>query len=412
MLEENAVPPASPRNGLRRFVEPVVVVSCFLALGVFVIALCALLITGNSPGTRDVVSFWAAGRQIVHHADPYDIVSVRAIELSVGFADSASTLIMRNPPSALAMVMPLGFFDLRLAALLWAVLLLGALGLSVHLLWVMHGRPDNKIHFLGYSFGPALACILGGQSSLFALLGLVLFLRLQHRHTFLAGLSLWLCALKPHLFLPFGAVLLVWAIVNKRYRLLAGTVLALTLSSLLATSLDPSVWTQYRQMMRSSGIEQEFIPCLAVALRFAIRPQAMWLQYVPAILGCTWGVWFYWSRHTTWDWMSDGALLMLVSVLVSPYAWLTDQALLVPALLIGAYRATTKSQLAALAFVSAFIEFAQIAGSSMHSALYLWVPPFWLAWYLYVSMKSNSQQKRIAGARDACTLHDRATWAR
>jgi len=412
MLEENAVPPASPRSSLRRFIEPVVGVSCFLALGVFVIALGALLITGNSPSTRDVVSFWAAGRQIDHRANPYDAASIQAIEHSVGFANSSGTLIMRNPPSALAMVMPLGFFDLRQAALLWAVLLLGALGLSVHLLWVMQGRPNNKIHFLGYSFGPALACILGGQSSLFALLGLVLFLRLQRRHTFLAGLSLWLCALKPHLFLPFGAVLLVWAIVNKRYRLLAGTVLALTLSSLLATSLDPSVWTEYRQMMRSSGIEREFIPCLAVALRFAIRPQAVWLQYVPAIVGCTWGVWFYWSRHRTWDWMKDGALLMLVSVLVSPYAWLTDQALLVPALLVGAYRATTTSQLAALALVSAFIEVAQIAGSSMHSALYLWIPPFWLAWYLYVSMQSNGQPSRIAGARDTSTLQGGANWAR
>lgn len=412
MVEENAVPPALPRNSLRRFVEPVVAVSCFLALGVFVIALCTLLVTGSRAGTRDVVSFWAAGRQIDHRANPYDATSIQTIEHSVGFPDTASTLIMRNPPSALALVMPLGFFDLRLAALLWAVLLLGALGLSVHLLWVMHGRPDNKIHFLGYSFGPALACILGGQSSLFALLGLVLFLRLHQRHPFLAGLSLWLCALKPHLFLPFGAVLLIWAIVNSRYSLVAGTVLALAVSSLMATSLDPSIWTQYRQMMRSSGIEQEFIPCLGVALRFAIRPQAMWLQYVPAIIGCSWSVWFYWSRRARWDWMKDGALLMLVSVLVSPYAWLTDQALLVPALLAGAYRATTKTQLAALALVSAFIEVAQITGSSMHSARYLWIPLFWLGWYLYVSMKSDSEQNGIAGARDARTLQGRATWAR
>ena len=49
------------------------------------------------------------------------------------------------------------------------------------------------------------------------LLGLVLFLRLHRSSPFLAGVSLWLCLLKPHLFVPFGIVLIVWAIVTRSY---------------------------------------------------------------------------------------------------------------------------------------------------------------------------------------------------
>jgi len=378
-----------PQSKFRTFAEAAVVIVCTLALGAFVIGLCVLLITGNNAGGRDVVSFWVAGRQIVHHADPYDGEAVRAMERSVGFKDTAQTLIMRNPPSALLLVVPLGLVGLRVGTLVWSLLLIASLIGSVHTLWAMHGRPPNKLHYLGYTFAPALTCILGGQTALFALVGLVLFLRLHRTRPLIAGLTLWLCALKPHLFLPFAAALLLWVVATRSYRLLSATLLALLASSLIAWRLDPQVWTQYGQMMRTSGIQNEFIPCLGIALRFAIDRNAMWLQYLLAVAGCVWAVVFYWRRRAAWDWMQDGAPLMLVSILVSPYGWLTDQTLVIPALLVGIYRASSREELGVLALASAAIEIAQIARPGMHSAFYLWTTPFWLAWYLYVTMKAR-----------------------
>jgi hypothetical protein len=389
-LPEQQMPPPKPQSKARTFVEATVVIVCTLAFGAFVIGLCVLLITGNNPGGRDVVSFWIAGLQILHHANPYDGGAIRIIELSVGFKDTAQTLIMRNPPSALLLVMPLGLAGLRLGTLLWSSLLIACLIVSVHMLWVMRGRPRNKLHYLGYSFAPALTCILGGQTALFALLGLVLFLRFHRTRPVVAGLALWLCALKPHLFLPFAAALLLWVAVTRSYRLLLAAVLALVASSLVAWRLDPQVWTQYGQMMRSAGIENEFIPCVGIALRFAIKRHAMWLQYLPAFVGCIWAIAFYWRRREAWDWMRDAAPLMLVSILVSPYGWLTDQTLVIPALLVGIYRATSREQLGVLALASAAIEIAQLASKGMHSAFYLWTTPFWLGWYLYVTFKARS----------------------
>jgi hypothetical protein len=384
-------PPRSWRDKARTLLEPAVVFTCALVFAIFALGLCVLILSGNNPVGRDVVSFWAAGRQIVQHANPYDSASILKIERSAGFSDQSQVLLMRNPPSALCLVVPLGLFGLRAGALLWSLLLLAAFVLSVHLLWAMLGRPRNKLHYLGYSFAPALLCILGGQTALFALLGLTLFLRFHSVRPFAAGLSLWLCALKPHLFLPFAAVLLLWIVLSRSYRILAGALLAIAASSLASWLLDPAVWSQYARMMRTSGIEREFIPCLSVALRFAIHPQTMALQYLPALAACLWAIPFYWRRRTRWDWMQDGALLMLVSILASPYAWITDQALLVPALLVGVYRATTRAQLGLLALASAAIEIAQLLGANLHSALYLWTTPFWLAWFLYVSAKAHTQ---------------------
>jgi len=382
-------PPESPDHRGRTFVEFAVVIVCTLAFAAFALGICVLMLTGNRPGGRDFISFWAAGRQIVHHANPYDGARIFQIERSLGFPDGAQVLIMRNPPSALCLVMPLGLLGPRSASLFWSLLLLAAFAVSVHMLWVMHGRPDNKLHLLGYSFAPALACIFGGQTSLFALLGFVLFLRLPRKHPFLAGLSLWLCALKPHLFLVAGAALILWVVVSRSYRILAGLALAVISSSLVASYLDPSVWVEYRQMMHSSGLEHEFIPCLGVALRFVIDSRAMWLQYIPAVIGCAWAVHFYLLHRDRWEWMEHGALLMLVSILLSPYAWFTDQALLIPALLAGAYCATSRGQIEVLALASAVIEIEQLSGVTMHSALLLWTAPLWVGWYLYVSSRSR-----------------------
>jgi hypothetical protein len=391
MPQTSSKPPSSWRDKARTLLEPTVVFVCTLVFAIFALGLSVLLLTGNNPHGRDVVSFWAAGRQIVQHANPYDSASILKIERSAGFSDQSQVLLMRNPPSALCLVVPLGLFGLRAAALIWSLLLFAAFVLSVHLLWAMLGRPRNKLHLLGYSFAPALLCILGGQTALFALLGLVLFLRFHRERPFVAGLSLWLCALKPHLFLPFATVLLLWIVLTRSYRILAGVVLAIAASSLAAWLLDSAVWTQYAQMMRSSGIEREFIPCLSVALRFAIHRQTMALQYIPALAACLWAIPFYWRRRARWDWMQDGALLMLISILASPYAWITDQTLLIPALLVGVYRATTRVQFGLLALASAAIEITPLTGKDLHSALYLWTTPFWFAWFLYVSAKAHTQ---------------------
>jgi len=80
--------------------------------------------------------------------------------------------------------------------------------------------------------------------------------------------------------------------------------------------------------------------------------------------------------------MQHGLLLALVSIVVSPYAWLTDQVLAVPALLWAAYR-TSRGSLLVLALAGSTIEVALLLVIDIHSAFYLWTAPAWLAWYLY-----------------------------
>lgn len=354
----------------------------------------------NIAGARDYIAYWATGQQLVHHGNPYDGDAMMRIELSAGHPVMDGVMLMRNPPWALALAYPLGFLGLRADSLLWSLALLLCLIISVRILWRLHGRPNTPLHWLGYSFTPALLCLMAGQTSLFALLGYVLFLDLHQRRPFLAGICLWLCALKPHLFLPFGVVLLAWILVSRSYKILAGAAVAMAASCAITFCIDPSAWSDYAHMMRTTGIESDHIPCLSEALRFWLSPQTVWLAWLPAALGSTWALGYFWSRRHAWDWMKDGSLLMLVSLVLAPYYWVYDDALAVPALLQGAYLTRYRSLLVVLAMASLLIEVELLRGIRMSTSFYLWTAPAWLVWYLCAIGFTRAQAKDLQGVAE------------
>ncbi len=164
-----SIPDTPPAQENPDFAELSIAVVAGLALALTVLFIFTIPVAGNLAASRDFVSYWAAGQQLVHHADPYDREAVSALEHSAGFSYSL-VLIMRNPPWALPLAFPLGFLGLRLAAVLWTLLLLACLLVSVHLVHQLYGSPPNRIHWLGLAFTPALICLTMGQTSLFACL--------------------------------------------------------------------------------------------------------------------------------------------------------------------------------------------------------------------------------------------------
>jgi hypothetical protein len=225
MPEKTESSPQHARSRILRVIAELLVVAiCGLTFGVTAQLLLVSLVRSSVSGTRDFVVYWATGQQLMHHANPYDGDALARVEESAGLPSTLGAKYMRNPPWILPLTIPLGYLRLRVASVLWSLVLLTCFFVSVHALWAMHGRPKSRRHFLAYSFAPALLCVILGQTAIFVLLGLVLFLHLHRTHPFLAGLSLWLVLVKPHLVLPFGVVLVLWIFVSRTYRVLAGVV--------------------------------------------------------------------------------------------------------------------------------------------------------------------------------------------
>jgi hypothetical protein len=365
---------------------------CALGLAFTLMFLCVVPLSGHIAGSRDFVVYWATGQQLIHHANPYDASAMMQIEHSAGLYSGYGILYMRNPPWALPFVLPLGLVGLRVGALLWSLLSVACLFGSVEILRRMYGRPGSPIHWIGLSFGPAVICAMMGQTSLFALFGYVLFLYLNRTRPFLAGVSLWLCALKPHLFLPFFVVLLVWILISKSYKILAGAALAMAASCAMAWLIDPAAWVEYARMMHAAGLGKEYIPCLIVVLRLWLSPQSLWLQYLVPALGCAWALAYFWPRRHAWDWTRYGNLLVLVSLVAAPYSWVYDGGLAIPALLQAAYLNRSRSLIVLLAFASLLVEVERVCGVMVTSALFLWTVPAWFVWYLMARASAKSSE--------------------
>ncbi len=372
--------------------ELIVGIACGIAITMTLLFLGSMPMIRHLAGARDYVVYWSTGHQLVHDANPYDPVAMGDLERGAGFDGKRGSYYMRNPPWSLPLALPLGFLPPRVAALPWSLLMLGILIVCVHTLWKMFGRPGTDFEWLGYCFPPALQCVIMGQTSLFLLLGLVLFLRHHRTRPFWAGAALWLCTLKPHLFLPFGLVLLLWIVVSRNWRILAGALTALAVSCALTELIDPAAWAQYAHWAHTSGISNEFIPCLSVELRNLIDPSAKWLVFVLSGLGGIWAVVYFWPRRHNWDWLEHGDVLMLVSVLVAPYCWIYDQTVAMPAVMYAAWRASARPVVAVLALIYMWLEIQPFYTVGLHSHWYLWPAPMWLAWYLY----ARAAEKRVA----------------
>jgi hypothetical protein len=366
-------------------------IACAVGLVSTGVILALMPVNRHFASSRDFIVYWATGQQLAHHGNPFDAQAMGATERRGGF-DRTGSFYMRNPPWSLPLTVPLGYVGARVASLPWSLLLAALLVLSVRLLRPMLGLAGTPLEWLGYCFPPALQCILMGQTSLFLLLGLVLFLRFHRSRPFWSGSALWFCTLKPHLFVPFGLVLLVWIASGRRWRILAGAAAAMVVSCGLITGIDPAVWSQYAHWAQTSGISHESIPCLGVTLRNLIDPAANWLVFVPCALGSVWALVYFWPRRHAWDWMEHGALVVLVSLLVAPYCWVLDQSLALPALLYAAVRTRSQATLATLGVLFLVLELQPMfLPAGLNSAWYLWPAPAWLAWYLWARRSAAVQ---------------------
>ena len=353
----------------------------------------------SGKATPDFVEYWAAGQLLVHGADPYDAAATLRLERAAGW-NTGQPEITYSPPVIFILVAPLGLFGAKAGAVLWFILLVGGLLISVRLLWILNGRRAGQLQLLCFCFAPALTCLMSGQIGIFLLLGIVLFLYLHKGWPFLAGISLVVCCVKPHLFFLFAVVLLLWAIERKQYRMLMGAGAGLLAACVLTLCFDPHAFSQYARSIVVAKPTEPMVPTLSRMFRFVVHRDAVWLQFLPAIVGCGWALWYFWNRRRNWDWIEQGLLLLLVSVACAPYAWFTDEAVLLPAVLAAIYK-TEDSGLLMFGLITGAALGELFNGLWMTSPYFIWTMPAWLAWYLYATYRggriSSGEESPVEG---------------
>jgi Glycosyltransferase family 87 len=379
VLSENMTEPQIQRN-YRSDSRGKKILRRLAAAAIVLAGLLVISVTGH-PASKDYISYWSAGKLLIHHANPYSRPDVLELERTHGFPETRP-LMMRNPPWALFLTAPLGFGDPAVGLFLWTLAAAGCLVAFIRLLKVP--VEDRALVFL---FAPTIAVFRIAQTSPFLLLGFSLFLYLHRRRPFLAGASLLFMAIKPHLFLVFWAVLLADSIYRRRLLVFAGLAAALAAGTTFAMYFNTHIWQHYVAMLRGSDLDSEFFPTTSMMFRLLIDSGAIWLLFIPSAVAIVWGLWYYIRNRRVWHWGTHGMLLMLVTVMVSPYSWFPDEIVLLPALAFAItfpYRRALSLEILVVINVVAILVL--MAGNrSIVSMAYLWTPSAWLAWFLYAT---------------------------
>ena len=363
---------------------------CFVC-GMLLVA--AFMAAGALP-VQDFAQYWSAAHLV--RQNPYSYSSVAQFERSQGiFTDPP--LVLKNPPWSIPFILPIGLFSYRFAFAIWTLISLVCLMASVRLIWQrLNPAPSSlKPLLVPLLFGPVLVQLMLGQWTILVFLGISVFLVCaEQRRDWLAGAALVLVFGKPHVALLFLIVVALWAVQQRRWRLLLSSSLALLAASAIVTVLNPHIWTQFLQRTILVMHETEIYPNLGGMLYATFGRH--YAAYFPQLCGLVW-VLIYWRKHGRhWNWWDHGTVVLLCSVVCSYYSYPYDEILALPALLIAFANSASRAFLILFVLTEAgyAVYLSNVAGHFGYGYTFLWwTASGWLIAFAAYRLQTRQRQQ-------------------
>ena len=342
---------------------------------------------------NDFIEYWVATKLLVSGGNPYSPAELLAAQQALGWR-KPEPLMMWNPPWTLSFALPFGLFDYQTAQFAWFLSHTLIIFVGAQWLWKMYGGDPRKSRYAVIcvsSFAPTYFVLLLGQIAPLILLGLIAFLAsVKKRAWGLAGVSLTIAAIKPHLLYLVWLASFMWTVRNAKWKLPVGFMLAGVSVALLPLVFDRQLYLQYTQLLTTGSIIRPLdwaTPSLGTALAKLLAIRDVWIRWLPSIGGVIWFLW-YWSRHAaTWDWLAELPLVILVSVSTASFAWTFDYVVLLPAAIQAAvWTSRTEDRVARAVIIGTHIGLGGILLASkvfvLNDFWYFWLAPSLLLFYL------------------------------
>lgn len=325
-----------------------------LALLVALLGLCYLLLLNlpkRSYEAVDFLGYWAAASLSAHRQNPYDSLSMLALERQQGW-QAGEPVYSWNPPWLRVLLIPLGLLPFRPAVALWFPVNPLLIGTSVLLVWdVVNPREKHRCAALpllaAFLFSRTLHTLLEGRINSLVLLRCASFLSLaSRRRDYLAGATLALVTVKPHLAYLLLPGVLMLVLLRRRWRVVVGFLAFLLVLLSIASYLSPT-WLQSHSALFSvpaspSLGSQRAAPTARGLVRLSLGLDiGLWLS-----AACLAGfLTFVGSRRRELTLPVPVGVSSIAGLPTSPFGWSTDQVLLlIPIVVALAWTRTLPAQ--------------------------------------------------------------------
>ena len=380
-----------------------------IAAIILLLSISPALMTPENLAADDFGHFWAAGKLTLKDQNPYDPQAILNLLYQVGRLPENTSIvsIMLNPPWSLPIVMLFAMFSYPVSRMLWLIINIMIIMVSATMLWSIYRGPKKTqwlAWLIAFTFTPSIATLQKGQFTPLILIGLVGFLAVadqiiaessrrfnNNQLILIAGFSISLMAIKPQLLYLFWLGLLLWCWQQRKLMILMVGGLFLIIEIIIPTLFNPNVLLQYIHNILEYPLSEWATPTISSYLRWLLGLNKLWLQLLPPLLGASWFMYHWYHRRNNWIWISEMPVLVLVSVVTSPYYWTYDLVTLLPAIILVTvtllthlrHRPLTKRDSVTI-FVFIAINILNIA---LHTALnefwFGWVAPALLIWFLF-----------------------------
>ena len=330
------------------------------------------------PTGRDFVSFWGASRFALsgQPALAYDNAALHTLQLKVA-AFEGGEMPFPYAPAFLLLVMPFGLVPFPLGLILWSIT-----GYIIYLF------SANRLHpglaWAAAAFPPVFATAALGQNGFVMAAIFFLGLALLRSRPLLAGLVLGCLILKPQLALMLPVAMLAAG----QWRTIGGAVLSsvgvMILGLLCFGQPATTAWLEqmplYIAIARDGLVGWHKMVSVYAAARQLGLPEVLAFAFHGAVaVVAAVAVWRIWRSRG--DWPAKFAILSAATMLASPYLYVYDALVLIPAF---AYLVQRRAPLAlvALAWLLPIATMIQVSSGAWPvnigplSALLL----LWLVW--------------------------------
>jgi alpha-1,2-mannosyltransferase len=324
----------------------------------------------------DFYYLWAAGNLVKKGSNPYAIELFNQELTSIGWPATEYAIGLSHPPINLWLYRVAAIMPFKIALVGW--LLLSALipiycaqTVARIFFTTLYSRRLLLV-FATISFPPVVSNLLWGQVNALLLLGVSLFAALLFKKRYyLAGIALSIVVLKPHLFIPLLAVIMIEEIACQRYKLLLGLLFGFVLQLLASLILCPGSIDFYINYLPTMIGELSQLRGATLAQMIELEFGLTFVRPVFMLVGILLGMHF--TRRFGYTAKTLMLLLLPLSLIVCPYAWSHSMVILLPAYLSLVNRAAQSISEKKLIYLLTLFSVVGIPITLLPSVQYTWI---------------------------------------